>query len=373
MDALRGGVVQKTLPDHVREDLRDVDHLRKIWTLHRGPRSEREVARQEQARRRSRELGGGDAQAEMMAAIGSEEMSGRPITATYVTELAQRTTGPPKNDTARPATPPFGAEQAERLAEAAALPEHPVVRATHTYLICVEALSESGSDTDPSLLPWLLASLVLQRADFPPLLPPPSKTGRIEQQRFPEAVRRFVRLVHEALRTELSRSPTGEHRQHATIPPLAAALRRRILEHLRSRRDSVLPILRSLDPGAQAGVHTGGSVGTPSKDPGQGPAARCLLTPGSAHWWNTLELALGTSFLPLYVVVQEVGHTDTGVLSVTVDAQLTSPEGVRDALLMDRADDVTVMPNDSVDDRWPQVRELVDEAISRAMDQLTRG
>src|SRR5699024_2243302 len=309
----------------------------------------------------------------MMAAIGSEETSGRPITATYVTELAQRTTGPPKNDTARPPIPPFGAEQAKRLAEAAALPEHPVVRATHTYLTCVEALSENGPDTDPSLFPWLLASLVLQRADFPPLLPPPSKTGRVEQQRFPEAVRRFARLVHEALRTELSRSPKGEHQQHATIPPLAAALRRRILEHLRSRRNSVLPILRSLDPGAQAGVHTGGSVGAPSKDPGQGPAARCLLTPGSAHWWNTLELALGTSFLPLYVVVQEVGHTGTGVLSVTVDAQLTSPEGVRDALLMDRADDVTVVPNDSVHARGPQVRELVDEAISRAMAQLTRG
>src|SRR5699024_3808493 len=107
-------------------------------------------------------------------------------------------------------------------------------------------------------------------------------------------VGRFARLVHEALRTELSRSPKGEYRQHATIPPLAAALRRRILEHLRSRRDSVLPILRSLAPGAQADVHTGGSVGAPSKDPGQGPAARCLLTPGSAHWWSTLELALGT-------------------------------------------------------------------------------
>src|SRR5699024_3260206 len=42
-----------------------------------------------------------------------------------------------------------------------------------------------------------------------------------------------------------------------------------------------------------AGRRAHGRVrGAPSKDPGQGPAARCLLTPGSAHWWNTLELAL---------------------------------------------------------------------------------
>src|SRR5699024_3260205 len=191
-----------------------------------------------------------------------------------------------------PPIPPFGAEQAKRLAEAAALPEHPVVRATHTYLTCVEALSENGPDTDPSLFPWLLASLVLQRADFPPLLPPPSKTGRVEQQRFPEAVRRFARLVHEALRTELSRSPKGEHQQHATIPPLAAALRRRILEHLRSRRNSVLPILRSLDPGAQAGVHTGGSVGRRRRIPGRVPRHGACSppdrpiggTPWNWHW-----------------------------------------------------------------------------------------
>lgn len=370
MDALCGGVVQEALPDHVREGLRDVDRLREIWALHRGPRSERESARQELARRRSRELGHGDAPAGLVAATSSEEMSGSPITPTYVTELAQRTSEPQKSDTVHSPSPPLGVGHAERLAEAATLPTHPVVRAAHTYLTCVEVLRESDSPTDTDsptwVLPWLLASLVLQRAGFPPLLSPPSGVG---WERFPETVRHFSRLMDEALRVELSWSSRNEDRRYATVPPLAAAVRRRILEHLRSRRDSVLPILRALDPEARTAVHTGGTAEATSK----GPTTRCLLTPDSAHWWSSLELALGTSSVALYVVVQEVGHTSTGVLAVTVDAQLTTSEGVRDALLMDRTDDVTVMPNDCVDDRWPQVHDLVDEALSRAMDQLTRG
>ena len=378
MDSLRGVVVRNTLPDHVREDLRDIDRLRETWALNRIPRSERGAARRGLARRRSRELDGDGALAELVAATSSEEMSGNPITPTYVTELARRTAEPPKGDPGPAPAPPLGARDAERLAEAATLPTHPVVRAAHTYLTCVEVLRESdpptGAGGPPTwVLPWLLTSLVLQRADFPPLLSPPSGIGPKGRERFPETVRRFARLVEEALRVELSWTSRGEHRQHVTVPPLAAAVRRRILEHLRSRRDSVLPILRSLDPGTRATVHTGGSAEATAKRPDRGPATRCLLSPDAAHWWSALELTVGTSSLTLYVVVQEVGHSGTGVLAVTVDARLTTPEGVRDALLMERADDVTVMPNDCVADRWPRVRELVDEAVARVMDQLTRG
>lgn len=377
MDALCGDVVQEGLPEYVREDLKDVDRLRAIWALHRGPRSERETVRQESARRRARELGGGDALEALMAATGSAEMSGHPITPTYVMELARRIAEPAEGDTVRSPAQALGPEHAERLAEVATLSAHPVVRAAHTYLTCAEALRESQSHADADspawVLSWLLASLVLQRADFPPLLPPSSGAERVVRERLPETVHRFARLVNESLRAELSRASGREDRQHAAVSPLVSAVRRRILDHLRMRRDSVLLILRSLDPRARAAVDMGGSAEAASEDPGQGPTARCLITPDAAHWWSALELALGASSLTLYVVVQEVGHAGTGVLAVTVDAHLTTPEGVRDALLMHGADDVTVMPNDCVDDRWPQVRELVDEAISRAMDQLTRA
>jgi hypothetical protein len=60
------------------------------------------------------------------------------------------------------------------------------------------------------------------------------------------------------------------------------------------------------------------------------------------------------------------------VLAVTVDGRLTTPDGVRDRPGFSAAEGVTLMPTDCVDDRWPRIRDLVDEGVSLALGELTR-
>ncbi|WP_316042254.1 hypothetical protein [Nocardiopsis sp. CNR-923] len=260
------------------------------------------------------------------------------------------------------------------------------------YAGCVEVLRDLGaSDTDgpgagpsdapaddpPWALPWILASLVLQRADHPPLLPdpryfPPPSEERDPAARFAELVHHFARLVTSALRDELCWAPARVPPPRAHISPLASVTCRRVQDYVRSRRASLALILQALDPRARTVVRTGGSDAAPEETAAPAPASRTVLTPGAAHWWTALELVVGDASLTLFVVVQEVGCPTTGVLAVTADAWLTTPEGARDALDMSGAESVTVMPSDCVDDRWPQIRELVDEAVSRAMNVLTR-
>ncbi len=76
--------------------------------------------------------------------------------------------------------------------------------------------------------------------------------------------------------------------------------------------------------------------------------------------------------LSLVVVVQEIGRPRTGVLAVTVDGRLTDPDGVRDVPGISGTEAVTLMPADCVDDRWPRIRDLVDEGVSLALGGLTR-
>jgi len=391
VDTLCSGAALDRIPGLVREDLMDVDRLRVIWAQHRQgqPRDARGAARRELTRNRVRELGGGPALEELVASTAEDGMSGRAVTAAYVAELAERALALPEDDPTRSPALPLDSEHALRLAGAAAAPVHPVVRAAHTFAECSAVLdgldaarAEQGSRrrTDagdrPWVLPWVLASLVLRRADFPPLLPDrltaPPCTGRDPEERLAGLVRHFSKLVTRTLREELSWSADSTPPPRSPVSPLASVTRRRVLDYVRSRREPVALILRALDPGARALVHSGGYDEPSPGSQAAVTAARTVLTPGAAHWWTALELVVGEASLVLCVVVQEIGRPRTGVLAVTTDARLTTPDGVRDALGMSGTDSVTVMPSDCVDDRWPQVRDLVDEAVSRAMNELTR-
>ncbi|PDP88359.1 hypothetical protein CQJ94_07690 [Glycomyces fuscus] len=380
MDTLRCGADLDRIPALVREDLMDVDRLRAIWAQHRQsqPREARAAARRELTGRRVRALGGGPALEELLVWAAADGTSGHQITAEFVSELAERARNLPEDCPSRSPRRRVDSEQALRLVRAASVPVHPVVRAAQTYAESVAVLAELDPDhpegTHTWALPWVLASLVLRRADFPPLLPDPLAppwSGRDADERLAGVVRHFARLVTGALLGELSWTPEHVPEPRSAASPLAAVTRRRVLDYVRSRRDSLAMILRALDPAARTSVYSGGSD---ESEPGAASeaVARTLLTPGAAHWWTALELAVGEASLSLFVVVQEVGRPRTGVLAVTADARLATVEGVRDALGMSGTDNVTVMPTDCVDDRWPQVRDLVDEAVSRAMSELTR-
>ncbi|WP_017608314.1 hypothetical protein [Nocardiopsis xinjiangensis] len=376
MDTLSGDATSRAIEGHLRPDLDDLDRLRTVWAEHRGSPEERALARREPARRSSYDLGGGPALAELLEATASEEMSGRAITSDYVAELAERATSLPGPGTGR--CPRLAEAHAADIARAASAPGHPVVRAVHTYVTCVEALRETApeeADGGPGwILPWVLSSLVLQRADFPPLVPDPGVpacTAAGGSRRIDLCARHLARLVATSLRTELSRSPSRPGTARVSAPPLAAAIHRRALEHLHERRGPLLQVLGSLDTDARADVHAGSAQQVPQAV--AAPPERALLTPGADHWWGCLSLALGEAALDLYVIVQEVGPASAGVLAVTADARATTGAGAREAPLMADVDGVTVMPNDSADDRRPLIRDLIDEALSRAMDQLTRA
>jgi hypothetical protein len=380
VDTLSGSAAPDRLPERVRDDLIDVDRLRAIWAQYRQGRSRdaRGAARRASVHRRVQEMGGGPALESLLESATDDRMSGRPVTAEVVEELNRDAATLPDDCASRSPRPALGPDRARRLAEAAALPAHPVVRAAHTYAECVAVLSELDESAGPRerapwVLPWILASLVLRRADFPPLLPDPATEPARPDDAFPTLVSRFARLVTGALRDELSWSADAVTQPRSTVPPLAAVLRRRLQEYLHTRAESVSLILRSLDPDARASVHSGGADAPSADAPGAAAAAPTVLTPGAAHWWTVLELTVGDASLSLAVVVQEIGHPSTGVLAVTADARLATAEGVLDALGTAGGDSVTVMPTDCVDDRWPQVLELVDEALSLSMQALTRA
>ncbi|MFE1170211.1 hypothetical protein [Nocardiopsis sp. NPDC058789] len=377
MDSQIGDTAWETLPERVRADLRDVDLLRTVWARRRQDRPQQRhgAARRELTRDRVREWGGGADLTDLL--LTGESVSGEPLTGPHVAALAgrvaelpegeERRTGVPDGPPLRPLRTALSTEHTLRLARAATVPAHPVVRAAHTYAECVRVAAEaSGEETHGDgaawTLPWVLASRVLQRADLPPLLldpgtPPPDPAGKHDpEEPLAPLVSHMARLVTGALRDELAWNPEEAVPSGRPVPPLTAVTRRRVLEHVRSRRGSVALLLSALDPTATATVTSG--------DGGRGG--------DTAHWWSCLELLVDGASLALYVVVRDVGSPPSGVLAVTAHARLTTPEGVRSALEMSRSDSVTVLPTDCVDDRWPQVRELVDEAVSRAVHELTR-
>ena len=381
MDSQLGAPVRESLPDRVRTELTDVDRLRAFWARHRQCQTlrARAAARRSLTHDRVQGWGGGPALADLLLVDPVEPHP--PMTSDHIAGLAGRVaelfapSGPPQA--------PLSAEHTRALAEAAIVPAHPVVRAAHVYVECARTLDElNGPSPDDvpegapaRILPWVLASRVLQRADHPPLLPDPrtpaprNQVGPEEGEHFAELVTHFARLVTEALRAEIGWGSRTDPVLDAPVPPLSAVTRRRVLDHVRSCGASVGLILRALDPTARATV----SSGDCTSDAGTGVAARVLLTPGATHWWARLDLEIGAACLSLYVVVQDVGRPPSGVLAVTANARLTTPEGVQDVLEMSGSDSVTVMPSDCVDDRWPQVRDLVDEAVSRSMNALTRA
>ena len=381
MKTLRFSADLDRAPSLVHQELMDVDRLRDIWAQHRRSQSQevREAAWEELAHRRVREWGAGPALEELMVSLAADGAAGRPITAAFVVQLSERISDLTSDSSSRPRRHPLDSEQALRVARAAAVPVHPVVRAAHTYAECVTVLDEreppDEAGTHVWALPWVLAALTLRRADFPPLLPdtlsPPPWVGLGPDERLVELSRHFARMTTGALLEELSWTSEPAAEPHTPASPLATVVRRRVLDYVRSCRESVALILKALDPEARTSVYSGGSDGA---EPGTmaSEVAGTLLTPGAAHWWTALELSADRASLRLFVVIQEVGRPNTGVLAVTAHARITTPDGTRDALGMSEADNVAVMPTDGADDRWPQIHGLVDEAVSRAMNTLTR-
>lgn len=317
MDTGRRGLAlaPERFPDPVRRRLGNLDRLREVWARRRryGAGTEDPAVDRRSTRRRIAELrrlagvdtpdsGGTAAEEDAFLAMADDCRSGVRLTPDYFESLVGTTPdfGPPL-----PAPSGVG----ERLADAAAVETHPVIRAAHLFATCTEALAPgpAAAAGDPPAhlrpLPWMLADLSLIRSDFPPpaidVSCPLSPTGRGPDGRArsvpgdlpwhgppPEGqvpsprsggdrltalVLLFADLETAALRSELSRLAGARTGARGESGRLASAVHRRIVEHLRLRSAPLHLVLRELDPDCRAVVSS--STAGPGFTP-QHPAAR---------------------------------------------------------------------------------------------------
>jgi hypothetical protein len=80
------------------------------------------------------------------------------------------------------------------------------------------------------------------------------------------------------------------------------------------------------------------------------------------------------------VVTQKVGRGETGVLAVTVFAELASSvpaepgeSGDRPVPLRLGAESVTLVHSEDVEGRWPEVAALLDDTLELAVVELAQG
>jgi prophage maintenance system killer protein len=94
------------------------------------------------------------------------------------------------------------------------------------------------------------------------------------------------------------------------------------------------------------------------------------LSKGS--WWTRLQLVVLGQTLRFVVVIQRAGHGESGVLAVTVFAEVVAPRTSEDddrplptpLLRSTPADSVTLVFSDDPDARWVEVRELIDQTLA---------
>ena len=93
-------------------------------------------------------------------------------------------------------------------------------------------------------------------------------------------------------------------------------------------------------------------------------------------WWVRLKLQVSRQDLWFVVAVQKVGHGETGVLAITVFAEFVPPRDDRDdearpvpTPLFSSAsgDHVTLNLIDQIDDKWPEICELVERTLAASV------
>ncbi|MGH3815136.1 MAG: hypothetical protein ACRDUV_22270, partial [Pseudonocardiaceae bacterium] len=97
-------------------------------------------------------------------------------------------------------------------------------------------------------------------------------------------------------------------------------------------------------------------------------------------WWTRLQLVVLGQTLRFVVVIQRVGHGESGVLAVTVFAETVTPRLSEDddrplptpLLRSMPADSVTLVFSDDPDARWVEVCELIDNTLAAAVAKFAQ-
>ncbi|WP_460863838.1 hypothetical protein, partial [Nocardiopsis coralliicola] len=268
------------------------------------------------------------------------------------------------------------------------------VRAARVFAAAAGELGDGGHLRP---LPWALASLALLGAGRPPLVADrgigprlaagsaAAIAGGAGAAADAEALTRvFVDLQLTQLRERLTGAAAAPASASA---PLAASVHRSLAAHLDRRCGPVRLMLRELDPDASVEVDTGDRAGGPDAVRCDRAAARVLVRPGPASPWVRLRMRANGTEADLLAAVRDVGDPPTGALAVVADAEFSGAAGTDGAsgaagagAAQEAASDtsagatdcVTLVPGDSAGGRRPDVEAFLDDALSRAVDRLTR-
>jgi Fic family protein len=313
-------------------------------------------------------------------------------------------------------TPPEQVQpQVERLVQLYDAPTeaHPVVRAAwlHHRFICIHPFEDGNGRVARAL-----TLLVLLRAHYAPLV-----VDRREREAYISAldaandgdlsdlVRFFARLEIAALQstlTEPARVPARDAAsairayasrlrdlEKAAAAEKAGAARHlaeethgRIAGYLEVQRREFASSLREVDPSSLVRVYS-----AIPPDPRARWWRRQLIQAARAvdfyanladgSWWVQLRLdALGER-LRYLAAVQKVGHGETGVLAVTVYAELAHPESdetptaiePEPALLLGPTDSVALAYTDDAQERWPEIEDFLQRTLLDATEYFIEG
>lgn len=186
-------------------------------------------------------------------------------------------------------------------------------------------------------------------------------------------------------RRQLQQASLAERRD--ATERLAKEVHARILAHLDGQARSLEAELRTVDPNARARI----STAAPPDERARWwrrqifAAANAIdfytnLADGA--WWARLQLEALGERLRYLAFVQKAGRGDSGLLAVTVYAELVRPESdelstaVEPELALDLVptDSVTLAHSDDSADRMPEIekllRDTLSQAVSRFVDRL---
>ncbi|MER6015742.1 Fic family protein [Streptomyces bluensis] len=313
-------------------------------------------------------------------------------------------------------TPPLQVDsEMQRLVElyAQTSGEHPVVRAAwlHHRFIQIHPFSDGNGRVARAL-----TLLALQRGQYAPIA-----VDRVQRAEYIAAldeandgdlrqlVRFFARIEEKALRAELqapltpvpesagavavarayaSRLKAREVENQALkaqkVAELAEILHGRLARFMESIAHQVQDAFREFDASTFASVDNATPPNSKAKYwHGQLVHAARLadfyanLSEGS--WWVRLHLRLRGSLLRFITAIQKVGRGETGVLALTVFAEVLSSDTENGApSLLYRVfehphipESVTLIYTDDADTRWDDVHQVVDTALSSAISRFS--
>lgn len=202
-------------------------------------------------------------------------------------------------------------------------------------------------------------------------------TQPISPPKAPDAIS-VIRAYAQRL-NEVKQAATLEKSQ--SVQHLAKEMIARITAYLEDQRTFMQESLREFDPQAWANV----AHAEPPDDRARWwrrqliQAARSVdfyTNIAGGSWWTTLQMEALGERLRFIAAVQKVGHGETGVLAVTVYAELVHPESDESvtavepepALSLSPTDSVTLAYNDSAADRWSEVEFFMQAKLREAVE-----